>query len=131
MRNPAQLLLLGFLVLTAMLLPGCRSPDCELSATVKTWVDKNENEIWDDNEPPLPDVKCFLEGTYTVGVGEAVSNLNGKAHLSVMLAGCPKEAVFSVYVELPSGYRLTTQERLPAQSHDEGPFLFGFVPASP
>lgn len=124
------LLPLGVFVLIVVLLAGCRSPDCELSATVRTWVDENENGIWDDNEAPLPDVKCFVEGAYTVGVGKAASNQDGEAHLSVMLAGCPKEAVFSVYAEPPSGYRLTTQARLSARGHDERPFLFGFAPVS-
>lgn len=128
MYHQQLLLPLGLLALIGVLAVGCGSLDCEWSTTVKTWVDTNENGAWDNNELPLADVKCFIEGSYAVGLGEAVSNQDGKASLSIMLAGCPEEAVFSIYVEPPSGYLLTTQARLLAHKRDEGPFLFGFAP---
>jgi protocatechuate 3,4-dioxygenase beta subunit len=130
MRYQDLLLPLSLLLLITILAAGCRSPDCEWEARVKAWIDMNEDGRWDDAELPLPDVTTFVEGAYTVGIGEASTNEEGEAHLSTMLAGCPKDIVLSVGAEPPSGYRLTTQARLPARETDEGPFLFGFAPES-
>ena len=129
MRRKKTLVGLCYLTMVTalLLLVGC-SADCELSATVRTWVDQNENGVWDTDESPLSAVKCFIDSPYGVGIGEAVSDQNGEARLSVMLAGCPKGAVFSVYVDPPSGYRLTTQTRLPGRQPVEDPFVFGFAP---
>jgi len=127
MGEHRMLFLLGLFTLTAIAIGACASPDCEWNATVKTWVDNNRDGEWDANEPPLANVRAYVEGSYSVGVGEATTGQSGEAHLTTMLAGCPNEAVLSVFVEPPVGYRLTTQERLPAKTGSEKLFLFGFV----
>ena len=116
------------LVVLLLLLTGCVSPDCEWNGVVKTWIDANGNGQWDEDEAPLAGVNCFAEGSYSVGVGEAVSNQHGEARLSTMLAGCPEEGILTVWVEPPPGYRLVTQGRLPVRLYDTEPLLFGFLP---
>ena len=116
----------GSLALALFLLAGC-SLDCGVSATARTFLDQNENGVWDAGESPLPDVQCFMESSQGVAIGEATSDLNGDARLQVMQAGCPKGAVFWVYAEPPPGYRLTTLARLTGREPAQQPFLFGFV----
>ena len=118
----------SLVVLWLLLLAGCVTVECESNHTVKTWIDANANGQWDEGEAPLAGVSCFTEGGYSVGVGEAVSDLYGEAHLSTTLAGCPEEGILTVWVEPPPGYRLVTQGRLPVQLHATEPLLFGFLP---
>lgn len=127
MRYQEMLVLIGLLAVVIMLLVGC-SPDCEWSTTIQTWVDENENGAWDADEPPLPNVECFVESFKAAGTAEAVTNEKGEAQLFVLLAGCPREVVFFVYVIPPSGYRLVTQTTTPASKTDKRVFEFGFVP---
>jgi hypothetical protein len=115
-------------VLWLLSLAGCATVECESSHTVKTWIDANANGQWDEGEASLAGVNCFAEGGYSLGVGKAVSNQYGEAHLSTTLAGCPKEGVLTVWVEPPPGYRLVTQGRLPVQLYATEPLLFGFLP---
>jgi len=128
MRRGKMLVRLCYLTvgMALLLLVGCGA-DCELSATARTWVDQNENGVWDTDESPLSGVGCFIDSPYGVGIGEAVSDRNGEARLYVMLADCPKRAVYSVYVDSPVGYRPTTQTRLPGRQPVEAPFVFGFA----
>ncbi len=128
MRRLEILVLMGLLAVGIMLfIIGC-SPDCEWSATIRTWVDENENGAWETDESPLANVKCFVESFEAAGTAEAVTNEEGKAQLFVLLAGCPREVVFFVYVIPPSGYRLTAQTTRPKGKSDERVFEFGFVP---
>lgn len=117
------------LILAAPFLAGC-SADCFFAGTVKAWVDKNENEMWDPDESPLSGVKFFIDDVrnHNTNVGdEAISNEAGEALVYVWLPGCPRVR-FEIYAKPPSNYRPTTQPRIPAHENDEGPFLFGFVP---
>jgi hypothetical protein len=120
---------MAFLALTLLLLTGC-SPDCEWDAGVETWVDANENGIWDAGEPPLPDVKCSLESHNAVFATDAISNEQGRGHLHMMLAGCPNEVVVLIYVLPPPNYHLATESRTRAGENGERVFLFGFVPVN-
>ena len=122
-------LLFGLLILTFVLLVGC-SPDCEWSTAIQTWVDRNENGIWDDDESPLPNVTSIVESFESVGIAEATSDEKGEARLYVLLSGCPREVIFYVYVLSPPGYRVSTRSVIPVQGTDERVFKFGFVPIS-
>jgi hypothetical protein len=126
-RRRWQLLPFGLLVFAFVLLLGC-SPDCEWSTEVRTWVDENENGIQDSGEPPLSNVSCFVESFDAVGTAEAVTNEEGEGHLYVLLAGCPREVAFFVYVLPPFGYRVATQRTIPASETENRMFQFGFVP---
>ena len=128
MSEGRVLQLLTLFVLLLLLLTSCGSPDCEWTGTIKTWIDANGNSLWDEDEAPLAGAKCFVEGGYSIGVGEAVSNQRGEAQLSTTLAGCPEQGVLTVYVEPPPGYRPATQGRLPVRLYGTEPLLFGFLP---
>lgn len=113
--------------LVLLMLTGCATVECESSHTVKTWIDANGNGQWDEGEAPLAGVSCFAEGGYSLGVGEAVSDQYGEAHLSTVLAGCPEEGILTAWVEPPPGYRLVTPGRLPVHLYDTEPLFFGFL----
>jgi streptogramin lyase len=106
--------------------------DCAWYASVEAWVDENANGIWDEGEPPLEGVEFHVDDVlngYT-NMGNAISDWKGIARISLWLPGCPK-ARFEVYAEPPTGYRLTTDARLPAEGEGyggSGPFRFGFAP---
>ncbi len=128
MRRRNLLLLLDLLAVVTMLLSGCRSPDCEWSAPVRTWVDENEDGIWNTDEPPLPNVKVYLESYDIIGIPEAVSDENGEAYLHTVMGGCPKRIEFYVYALPPSGYRSSIRALKPAPEADKPMFEFGFIP---
>jgi len=120
---------IGLLAVISVLLSDCRGPDCEWSGQIETWVDENENGVWDVEEPPLPNVKVYLESYNVLGIAEAVSDGNGRAHLNAALAGCPRRIEFYVYALPPSGHRSTIRALKPAPD-DERIFQFGFIPLS-
>jgi hypothetical protein len=108
--------------------------DCVWIAEARAFVDANGNELWDIDEPPLAGVTFRVEDVLNhfenVDDSVAVSDSSGRAKLSVWLPGCPKVEL-EVYAVTPSGYVLTTAERLPAkETFDEEPFVFGFRPAN-
>lgn len=113
------------LVLSLILSTGC-SGDCEWDGDFRTWIDKNENGVWDADESPLPDVKIVIESS-VLQVPELISDEKGEVHPHEALAGCPDEAVFFVYVLPPPGYRPTIRTLYPAAPDAERRFEFGFV----
>jgi hypothetical protein len=117
----------NLLALALVLLTGC-SADCEWSATVRTWVDKNADGVWDSDELPLPNVNVFVESYDIPGIPEAVSNEEGEAHLYALLGGCPRGVVFFVYALPPPGHRPSIRSLKPATEADERMFEFGFIP---
>lgn len=118
-------------ILLALLLLAC-SGDCFFAGSAKAWVDRDEDGVWDPGESSLPDVQFFVDDVrnQSTNVGdEAISNHEGEALVYVWLPGCPS-ADFEIYAKPPSGYRPTTEPRISAHQTEEGPFLFGFAPAS-
>jgi streptogramin lyase len=99
----------------------------------KTWIDENQNGVWDPGEKPLENVLFYIDdvrNNYQKVGGRSISNLNGEAGLYVWLPGCP-DASFEIYPEVPNGYKLTTPERQSAKGkRDEGPFWYGFAPVA-
>jgi hypothetical protein len=126
MRRWELLLVANLLILVLPLLTAC-SGDCDWSATVRTWVDENENGVWDADEPPLPDVRVIVESYHIPGIAEAVSSDAGEARLYTLTGGCPKEAVFFVYALPPWNYRPSIGSLKPAPETDERVFEFGFI----
>lgn len=126
--------LLGWLVIVALgvpLLAGC-GVDCYYLGAVRAWIDTNGDGVWNPDESPLSGVRFFIDDVRhnSQNVGEeAVSDETGEATVFVFLPGCPRVR-FEIYAAVPSGYRLTTEPRLRARQSDEGPFLFGFAPAT-
>jgi hypothetical protein len=113
-------------VLVLAVLTGC-SVDCGWAGTVKTWVDKNENGIWDSDEQPLAGTHCSVSSSKAIEGDESVTNEQGEAKLYTMFPGCP-DASLVISVQPQPGYHLTTQMQVSADESDEGPFFFGFAP---
>jgi hypothetical protein len=128
MHRREYLLALVLLAVTTMLLSGCRSPDCEWSAPVRTWVDENENGVWDSDEPPLSNVKVYLESYDVIGIPEAETDESGEAYLNAAMGGCPRRIEFYVYALPPSGYRSSIRALKPAPDARSPEFEFGFIP---
>jgi hypothetical protein len=125
MHRRSLLAIAALFLLAAILVTGC-SGDCAWNADFRTWIDENENGVWDANESPLADVAIFVESP-VLRVPKVISDEEGEAHLYEALGGCPKEAVFFVYVLPPPGYRPSIRTLYPAQDHTERMFEFGFV----
>lgn len=119
-------ILMGALLVTALFVSGCG--DCIYSAQVNAWLDANENGLRDADEQPLEGILFHIDDVHNQfrKVGNAVSDSEGKAGISVWLPGCPKVKL-QVYSEAPDEYRLTTAERFDASvSRTDEVFSFGY-----
>ncbi len=102
--------------------------DCVWVRTATAWVDHNRNGRWDSSEPPLPEVRFFVDDVRNelVDVGQAaVSNAYGHAVLRVLLPDCVSSR-FEIYAQPTPQYTSTTKTRMPGRGN--GPFAFGFAP---
>jgi len=113
------------LLALAVFMAAC-SGDCAWNAEFRTWIDENENGVWDAEEPPLPDVKILIESPVLVAP-EVISDEAGQAQFHAALGGCPRDAVFFVYVLPPPGYRPSISTLYPTEEHMGRAFDFGFV----
>jgi hypothetical protein len=101
---------------------------CVWGARTKSWLDKNEDGKWNNDEKPLSGVQFLLNGELRESSDE-----NGEAWVTRLSWGdvqkdtCPS-IFFEIVARPPPGYRLTTAERVTGTS--EGTFLeytFGFT----
>ena len=109
---------------------------CGWKFSVKTWVDENNNQIWDENEKPLSNVQVFVDSvqslndsTYRIdNVGnEAITDQCGFVEFS-SFASCGSGEIHELYVKVPPGYKLTTSDKIRVKTHiPDDVFLFGFV----
>ncbi|RIK30471.1 MAG: hypothetical protein DCC56_09105 [Anaerolineae bacterium] len=86
--------------------------DCLWSAPILTWIDANENGVWDEGELPVEGVKFQVNDTQNNinDVGDiAVSDWEGKAQAFVWLPGCPS-AKFEVLAFPPDGYDFVSNQ---------------------
>lgn len=105
------------------------SRDCGWARDAKAWIDSNANGQWDDEEQPFPNIVFVFDSTAYGGERNISrpTKEDGTTKLFKLFGGCPEYEI-EVSVEVPSGYRLTTPERL--QSDEENfdeVFLFGFA----
>ena len=121
------------LLCLVVLLNACAIGDCGWGSSAKAWIDVNENGIWDADEPPLPGVKFWVDNTQAqhmnTGFG-GKSNSKGESTLFVGFGSGCGLIDYSVYPEIPTGYRLTTQSPLSVRGMpgaDYGPYFFGFT----
>ncbi len=122
-----------FAVVILLLSFAACTTDCVWYDTAKAWIDENENGVWDSNEQPLAGVRFVVDDIRNAypEVGEAISDEQGKAQLTVSLPGCPT-VEFEISAQPPEGYQATTpsrvsvsQDALKRPGSDE--FVFGFV----
>lgn len=108
--------------------------DCGWDASIQTWVDENGNGVWDLEEPPLENVQIYIDGSLDGQANkdrpQSRSDWNGRARISVFLAGCPPDVQFEIYTEPPPGYQLVTEAYIQVQdAYEENgqTFSFGFA----
>jgi hypothetical protein len=127
-RQRLLVVLIMALLVGGAFLTGC-NVDCGWSVQGEAWVDQNGNQKWDDGELPLPGVRfSFLpSGKFVDGQVQATSNQDGIATMSLMLAGCPKDAELKVSVDVPDGY-WTPESQITLEGLGPDVVQFGFVP---
>ncbi len=100
--------------------------DCSWGVEARTWLDQNENGIWEDQELPLPDVTVKLLSDYA----EEKTNTEGMALLDQHASGlsqCESDVIVKVSAVEPPGSRLTTPQVITGTWKDRKRFQFGFV----
>jgi hypothetical protein len=98
-----------------------------LAATVKTWEDLNQNGIYEESEPSLPNIKVQFGRAEMSATAEGITNEQGLITLTANtgLVPCtddPKGYLGNVSTTIPEGCKLTTSASLP-----EEPYQFGFI----
>lgn len=121
---------LSFFLLTSCIPRGIG--DCLWSAPILTWIDANENGVWDEGELPVEGVKFQVNDTQNNinDVGDiAISDWEGKAQAFVWLPGCPS-AKFEVLAFPPEGYDFVSNQVVEISGSGYGseePILFPLI----
>lgn len=103
--------------------------DCDWYGKVFTWIDVNEDGVFQQGEPPLPGVNLVVNDIRNKygGVATGVTNSKGEAKLDVFLPGCP-DVEFEIMTDVLAGYRLTTAGSQSAKDYEsDRTFQFGFT----
>jgi hypothetical protein len=109
--------------------------ECAWHGTAKAWIDSNQDGFLNGVERPLSEVEIRIDDirNQLVDVGwPAITDQNGEARLNVLMLGC-SQALYEVYVNVPEGYRVTTQLRVQAKQDlwgilfAENVYYFGFA----
>jgi len=110
--------------------------DCAWVSEARTWIDSNGDGILNNNERPLSDVNIHVddpENNLIDVSNPAKTDGTGSANLVVWLPGCPNVS-FEVYADVPSGYKITTPQRIKVNKDFWGDvetntiYYFGFSP---
>jgi hypothetical protein len=83
---------------------------CESCVNVEAWIDQNENGKREPEEKPLRGVTFIADTRGRKRAVRVTSDVTGLAIITV--TGCDCHYPFTVYAEVPPGYKLTTQPRL-------------------
>ncbi|MEN8242406.1 MAG: prealbumin-like fold domain-containing protein [Chloroflexota bacterium] len=89
--------------------------DCFTYFHLTAWEDTNQDGLWDEKEIPLEGVEFFIDGDYanSIKYGKATSDSDGRATIDTWSPGeCRDNLVFTIRVEPPQGYALTTEAPL-------------------
>jgi hypothetical protein len=112
--------------------------DCTWQTSARAWIDSNRDGQLDDGEPPLSDVVVHVDQVGDPLANEgglswpAVTNEDGDVQLNIVIPGC-SDTLFEIYVNIPDGYRLTTQPRVALRPEwwnrwkTQHVYYFGFV----
>jgi hypothetical protein len=112
------------------------SSDCIWQGFAKTWVDSNADRQVNPDELPLAGVQIHVNdlGNQLVDVAwPVIANKDGEAQFNAPIPEC-LDTTFEIQVDVPEGYRLTTQSRIEIIPDVWGGltarrvYYFGFVP---
>jgi hypothetical protein len=109
--------------------------DCAWHSSAKTWIDYNGDGLVNNGESPLSDVEIHIDDIenqlFDVS-WPAITDRYGNVQLSVSIPGC-SDTVFEIYVDIPEGYRITTNPRIEVNpdlwesAGTERVYYFGFI----
>jgi hypothetical protein len=97
--------------------------ECSFDASIRTWLDTNRNQEWDQGEPALSQVALVVTSPSGGRRWEIETDSEGHALFSMMFGGCGTRYAFAPLV--PDSLQLTTTSRRTAWSGDR--LFFGFA----
>lgn len=109
--------------------------ECAWHGSARAWLDSNADGLVNHGEQPLRDVEILIDDVQNnlVNVGwPAITDQDGEARLNVVMLGC-SDILLEVYVNIPEGYRLTTESRIQVSRDFWGMlnpnrvYYFGFI----
>ena len=110
--------------------------DCAWYGSARAWIDSNADGRINPDEPPLSDVQIHvdaLQNQFSSISWPAITGKDGDVQLSVSIPGC-SDTSFEIYVDIPTGYRVTTRPRIQVKPDigeslsTERVYYFGFAP---
>lgn len=113
-----------------------RVTDCTWQGSARAWIDSNGDGRVNPSEPPLGGVALYVEQDQFQLIDlrlPVITNTNGDVQFNVSLPEC-STTLFEIYVNIPQGYRATTQPRIEVNTDREAHlstepvYYFGFVP---
>jgi hypothetical protein len=109
--------------------------NCSWHSSAKAWIDSNGDGHINHGELPLRNVEIHIDDieNHLIDVGwPAMTDQDGEVKLNVSIPDC-SNSVFEIYVDLPEGFRATTQPRIEVNRDfwgnlgAENAYYFGFV----
>jgi hypothetical protein len=104
------------------------------STTVMVFVDKNEDGRWQKgDERVLPGVTVWGDNVCQSRPKEMrqTTSSDGRAFFAGEIPDCRPHACWSLYIETPEGYRVTTHEHIPAGNSELITWVVGVAPLTP
>ena len=110
--------------------------DCTWQGSAKAWIDANGDGRVSANESPLHGVEIYVEQVPSPLVDislPVITDHQGEVQFNVSVPGC-SDTRFEIYVNIPSGYHVTTQPRIEVHpsvienKSTQRVYYFGFIP---
>jgi len=127
--------LLFFSAVHYILRPGDMT-DCAWYGSARAWTDSNADGRVDPDEPPLRDVKIYVndnQNQFLAFSWPVITDQDGEVQLSLSIPEC-SNSTFEIFVDIPQGYRATTRSRIEVQQAawqrlgKQSVYYFGFAP---
>jgi hypothetical protein len=102
---------------------------CAWGGRIQGWLDENENGLWDDNEPAMPEITYVINFDHENTI-EVKSNSTGEASFGFYVVCGTEPTTIDIYPLPPSDMQITTDPLLKDISTSErleDPFVFGFA----
>jgi hypothetical protein len=109
--------------------------DCAWQGSAKAWIDSNRDGFLNIGEPPLSDVEIYIKDVQNQNFDlswPVITDQEGHVQFDISLPRC-SNTVFEISVEIPEGYRTTTETRIEVNADissnpgTERVYYFGFV----